>query len=99
LASMLGGPAGAEGMTSLEMQLLLNDVSTALTGFLKNSAQSTDQAIKIANLMASHMGKMDTSSTLTDDDRAQIQDAIGLLEDEKDDIQDNILTFKTGVKE
>ena len=73
LAGMLGGPPGAEGMTGLELQLLLNDLSAALSGFLKNSAQSTDQAIKIAQLMCNHMGKMDKSASLSDDDRDEIE--------------------------
>ena len=73
LASMLGGPHGAEGMTGLELQLLLNYLSAALSGFLKNSAQSTDQAIKIAQLMCNHMGKMDKSASLSDDDRDEIE--------------------------
>ena len=76
LAGMLGGPAGAEGMTSLEMQLFLNDLSTALTGFIKNSAQSTDQAIKIAKIMADHLTKMEKSATITDEDREQIESAL-----------------------
>lgn len=76
LASMLGGPPGAEGMTGLELQLLLNDLSQALTGFLNNSAKSTEQAIKVAQIMATHLTKMDKSATLTEDDRAEIEAAV-----------------------
>jgi hypothetical protein len=92
LSGMLGGPAGAEGMTSLELQLLLNDLSTALTGFIKNSAQSTEQAIKIAQLMANHLTKMDKSSTLSEQDRDQIQAAVSGLVEEKEEL-DNIINF------
>jgi len=90
LSSMLGGPAGAEGMSSYELQLLLNDLSTALTGFIKNSAQSTEQAIKVAKIMADHLTKMDTSSTLSEDDRSQIEEALRDFEDERDEL-DNII--------
>lgn len=90
LAGMLGGPPGAEGMSSLELQLLLNDLSTALTGFIKNSAQSTDQAIKVAQIMANHLTKMDRSATLTDDDRADIESALAGLEQHKDALDDMI---------
>lgn len=76
LAGMLGGPAGAEGMTSLELQLLLNDVSQALQGFLTNSGKCTEQAIKVAQIMAGHLIKMDKSATLTDADRADIEQAL-----------------------
>lgn len=76
LASMLGGPAGAEGMTGVELQLLLNDLSQALNGFLANSGKCTEQAIKVAQLMANHLTKMDKSATLTDDDRAEIEAAL-----------------------
>ena len=89
LASMLGGPPGAEGMTGLELQLLLNDLSAALQGFLKNSAQSTDQAIKIAQLMANHLTKMDKSTTLSEDDRAEIEELAKEFQTEKGIISDS----------
>lgn len=90
LSSMLGGPAGAEGMTSLEMQLFLNDLSAALTGFIKNTAQSTEQAIKVAKIMADHLTKMDKSSTLSEHDREEIEAAIGEFKSELKEM-DNIV--------
>lgn len=96
LASMLGGPPGAEGMSGLELQLLLNDLSAALQGFLKNSAQSTDQAIKIAQLMANHLTKMDKSTTLSDDDRAEIEELAKEFTEEKNLISDSFKFDKLG---
>jgi len=84
LAGMLGNSAGEAGMSTYEAQLLLNDISTALTGFIKNTAQSTEQAIKIAQLMANHLTRMDKSSTLSEDDRAQIEEALKDLNEEQD---------------
>ena len=93
LAGMLAGSTEAAGMTTLEFQLLLNDISTALTGFLKNSATSTEQAIKIAKIMADHLSKLDRNASLTEDDREQIEDAIQKLTDEKSTL-DNIIDFE-----
>lgn len=76
LSELLGGPPGAEGMTGVEMQLLLNDLSQALTGFLNNCSRSTDQAIKIAQIMANHLVKMDRSASISENDRAEIERAL-----------------------
>jgi len=84
LAVMLSGAPGAEGMSGIELQLLLNDLSAALTGFLKNTATATDQAIKIAKIMAEHLVKMDKSTTLTEEDRKQIDEALENLQSERD---------------
>ena len=92
LSGMLGGPAGAEGMSSLELQLLLNDLSAALTGFLKNSAQSTEQAIKVAKIMADHLTKMEASATLTEDDREEIENALKGFADEAEAMDFDVST-------
>ena len=96
LSSMLNGPPGAEGMTGLELQLLLNDLSAALQGFLKNSAQSTDQAIKIAQIMANHLTKMDKSTTLSDDDRAEIENLAKEFQEERGILADSFKFDKLG---
>ena len=93
LSTMLGGPAGAEGMTGLELQLLVQDLSAALTGFIKNSAQSTDQAIKVAQIMAGRLAKINASSSLTEDDRAEIEETIQNLNIEKDKMT-NVIKMK-----
>lgn len=83
LAGLLSGPPGSEGMSGTEIQLLLNDLSNALTSFLKNSAQSTDQAIKVATILANHLTKMEKNASLTDDDRESIQNLVSNIKDTK----------------
>ena len=91
LATMLATTeATAGGMGTLELQLLLNDLTTALTGFLKNRAQSTDQTIKVAKILADHMTKIDRNSALTEEERDQIEDTIKGLTDEKNTISSQI---------
>lgn len=69
LSSLISGPDGFAGLDGI----MLNDIANGLSSFMKNSAQSTDQAIKIAGILANHLIKMDKSSTLTDDDRLEIE--------------------------
>jgi hypothetical protein len=89
LAGVFSGPVG-DGMDSIQMSLLLKDAAEALTGFMKSSAQTTDQAIKLATLLANHLIKMDKTSTLTDEDRATIESLTKDLKDEKKTV-DNII--------
>ena len=91
LATMLATVEGtAGGMGTIELQILLGDLATGLTGFLKNIAQSTDQTIKVAKIMANHLTKIDRNAVLTEDERDQIEDTIKSLTDEKDTLSKQI---------
>lgn len=93
LAGMVTGPGGFD---ELGVQgVMIGDVTNGLTSFLKNCSMSTEQAIKIANVMANHLVRMDRSATLTDADREEIAAAAEAFKNEKKEI-DNIL--KVGFK-
>lgn len=94
LSDNLSG-AGFDDMNGISASLLLKDTAEALTSFLKNSSQSTDQAIKVAQILANHLIKMDKNSTLTDADREEIESTVKGLVSETKEI-DNIL--KVGFK-
>lgn len=93
LAGMVTGPGGFDNLGA--EGIMISDITNGLTAFLKNSSQSTEQAIKIANVMANHLVKMDRSATLTDADREEIAAAAEAFKNEKKEI-DNIL--KVGFK-
>lgn len=86
LSSLISGPSGFSDLDGI----MLNDIANGLSSFMKNSAQSTDQAIKIAGILANHLVKMDKSSTLTDDDRLEIERLGKDLMSERDGILKDI---------
>lgn len=91
LGNMLGSPPGAEGLSSLEMQLLLNDLSAALNGFMKNAAISVDQVIKVAKILSDHiLKKQDEMDEVSDSDRESIEELVKNLNDEKDILESKI---------
>lgn len=87
LAGMVTGPGGFDSLGA--EGIMIKDVTDGLSAFLKNSSQSTEQAIKIANILANHLIKMEKSTVLTDEDRAEIERTIGSLVEEKK-IIDNV---------
>lgn len=84
LTAMLEGAPGVEAMDGVTMQVLLADISGGLSSFLKNSAQSTDQAIKVAKILADHLTKIDRSDDFTEEDRDSIQKMVEKISEEKD---------------
>ena len=84
LASLLSGPPGSEGMSALDVQLMLQEVSTALKNFMAQATTSTEQAIKIAKIMSDILIKSDPSEALSDDERADLESLLGGLQEEKD---------------
>ena len=84
LASLLSGPPGSEGMSALDVQLMLQEVSTALKNFMSQATTSTEQAIKIAKIMSDILIKSDPSEALSDDERADLESLLGGLQEEKD---------------
>jgi len=91
LSGLISGPDGFGDLDGI----MLNDIANGLSSFMKNSAQSTDQAIKVAGILANHLLKMDKNSTLTDDDRLEIEEMGKKLVQEKEDIG-NIIQLKGG---
>lgn len=87
LSAMLGG---GDGMTGLEIQLMLQELSSALTGFLNSASKSTDNAIKIAKIMSDHINKMNTEETLTNLDRDKIENLVKEAKAERSEIENVI---------
>ena len=96
LAGLLQGPPGSEGMSALDVQLLLNEVSTAVKNFMQSAATSTEQAIKIAKILSDILVKSDPAESLTDDERADLQ---RMLEEEKEAYKkaENILDLNSAI--
>lgn len=94
LASLLQGTSG-EG-SGLEIQLMVQELSSALTNFLNSASLSTERAIKIAKILSDILVKSDADTTLSDDERAEIEGMIGGLQEEKDNIDSvsNILELQ-----
>ncbi len=73
LALLLQGAQGDGAMSGLEIQLMVEQLSDALTKFLGSAAKSTENALKIAKILSDVLVKMDPEETLTDEDRAEIE--------------------------
>ena len=73
LALLLQGAPSDGGMSGLEIQLMVEQLSDALTKFLNSASKSTESALKIAKILSDVLVKMDPEETLTDEDRAEIE--------------------------
>jgi len=86
LSSLLSGASGDEALSGLEIQMMVQELSMALTNFLKSAATSTEQGLKMAKILADLITKMPSDDTLTDEDRASIESMIGKYSNEKENI-------------
>lgn len=100
LAATINGPQGSDGVLSLESELLLKELSVALTGFLKTASDSTERALKLAKLLVDFLIKVQDDEIISDEEREAIAkdaaDAIARAESQKKDIDSNIREFPTG---
>ena len=85
LAGLLQGADGAE-LSALEVQMMVQELSAALTNFLRSASVSTEQGLKMAKLLADQLSKIDSEDTLTDEERADIESMLGGFEAERDNI-------------
>ena len=95
LSSLLNGAPHSQGLSGLEIQMMLEQLSNALQKFMQSASTSTDQAIKIAKIMSDILIKSDPADSLTDAERADIERLMGGLQEEKDKIG-NIIDMDTG---
>ena len=68
-------------------QLTLQELASSLSGFLANASLSTEKLIKISKILADLLVKIDSDDTLTDADRAEIEDMV------KKDNEGNVIPF------
>ncbi len=85
LAGLLHGADGAE-LSALEVQMMVQELSAALTNFLRSASVSTEQGLKMAKLLADQLSKIDNDDNLTDEERADIETMLGGFEAERDNI-------------
>lgn len=93
LATLLQGAPGDGAMSGLEIQLMVEQLSDALTKFLNTASKSTESALKIAKILSDVLLKMDPEETLTDEDRAEIEamttGKLKVIGDEDDQFESN----------
>lgn len=82
LSHMLSGVAGA-GLSTLELQMMIQDLSSSLNGFLTSASKSTENAIKMSKIMADAIKNAPQVDGLTDKDRDNLADLMEGLENEK----------------
>lgn len=89
LSGLLQGTAGAESLSSLEIQMMIQELSGALTNFLNSSSRSTENIIKIAKIISDHLKTMDTTEAeITDEDREMLAEIIDQAKVEGQNIVD-----------
>ena len=93
LSTLLNGATGDEQLTGLEVQMMVQELSSALTGFLNSASLSTDKAIKVAKILSDLLSKMDADDTLTDADRADIESMVTGFEDEAAAVASNVVAI------
>jgi len=102
LSSLLSGQnADGEDLSGIEIQMIVQELSGALTNFLKSAATSTEQGLKMAKILSDLLTKIDTDTILTDEDRASIEEMVGGFEDEKQTLEvlENVIALDTIVKD
>lgn len=82
LSHMLNGVAGA-GLSTLELQMMIQDLSSSLNGFLTSASKSTENAIKMSKIMSDALKHAPQADGLTDKDRDNLADLMEGLEQEK----------------
>lgn len=73
LSSMINGIPGNEGLSDLEVQLMLKDLSDAIDRFLSTATKSTDNVIKLAKILSDHLVKNPTEDGITKEDRELLE--------------------------
>lgn len=82
LSHMLNGVAGA-GLSTLELQMMIQDLSSSLNGFLTSASKSTENAIKMSKIMSDAIKNSPQVDGLTDKDRDNLADLMEGLSEEK----------------
>lgn len=73
LSSMINGIPGNEGLSDLEVQLMLKDLSDAIDRFLSTATKSTDNIIKLAKILSDHLVKSPAEDAITKEDRELLE--------------------------
>lgn len=82
LSHMLNGVASA-GLSTLELQMMIQDLSSSLNGFLTSASKSTENAIKMSKIMSDAIKNSPQADGLTDDDRDNLASLMEGLKEEK----------------
>jgi hypothetical protein len=89
LSHMLNGVASA-GLSTLELQMMIQDLSSSLNGFLTSASKSTENAIKMSKIMADAIKYAPQADGLTDKDRDNLADLMAGLDQEKTELAQTI---------
>lgn len=93
LSHMLNGVAGA-GLSTLELQMMIQDLSSSLNGFLTSASKSTENAIKMSKIMSDAIKNSPQVDGLTDKDRDNLADLMAGLDEEKTTLAQTIADMR-----
>ena len=57
LSNLLEGTSGSDGLSTLEIQMMVQELSASLTNFLNSSTKSTENILKISKILSDHIKK------------------------------------------
>jgi len=85
LSGLLNGAEGSQ-LSALEIQMMVQELSSALTNFLKSAATSTEQGLKMAKILSDLLSKIESEDSLSDYERANIEEMLGGFEAERENV-------------
>jgi hypothetical protein len=89
LAGLFNDSVIADGITPLEIQIMVQNLASSLTSFLNNTSKSTDSIIKLAKILSDHLKNhaSDMDEEITDEERdLLLEDVVERAQMEKNKI-------------
>lgn len=83
LSNLLEGTSESDGLSTLEIQMMVQELSAALKNFLDSSTKSTENIIKIAKILSDHIKTKYDGDDVSEEDREFLEEMIRRTEDDE----------------